>query len=283
MFSESVLEAMPNVMVWLKKNGIDAPKVRYARYIDHIGKFFSGGDKFTQEKLEEFNVATECYKEISNIYYIFKSFQNEEQQGFIDRLKKTVAGQDLPEAGSAGPSRNFLFELSVASMFSNAGYCIDFNSQTDVIARSENYEIYIECKKLSSDKKLEDNFKAAGKQLEREIGNSGGKVRGIIFIDVTTCLEGLPRHELPSTEIASYFVSDCAKNFVRKHSKKINDNNDRFIKHSLGVCLISQVPVWIDKPAFFLVRDKQIIVSRKIKNRYFRDINKIGSSLNNHK
>lgn len=264
LFSET--EAALN---WMVLKGIDAPKIRYSRYINYIRDFFQCKSPGSPEGLEKFKLATKSFKELMIIINIYHSFENEDQLGFIDRLKKAVTGQDHPSPGSAGSSRDFLFELYTASMFFDAGYSIDFGEKTDVIARNERSQVYIECKRLSSEKKFEGNFKYAGKQLKEGIERIRGSVHGMIFIEITDCLQNLPTRQLTSIGEAKKIVYECLEGFLKEKINKIEEINDRFVEQSLGVCLFAIAPIWIDDASFYLTRHFHCHVAQKLTHERF--------------
>ncbi|MEJ2715183.1 MAG: hypothetical protein P8014_18760 [Acidihalobacter sp.] len=106
---------------------------------------------------------------------------------FIDAMKLAIKGP-LFRAGAEGvpahKSRNYLFELIVAARFVESGQLVDLSKPTDVVVVDLN--LAVECKRVSSDSKVEKRVKAAIEQIER----SGEKYReGAIFVDITSIFE----------------------------------------------------------------------------------------------
>lgn len=273
--SELILNEMPCVLEWLKKKGLNALNSRYSRYEKDIDLFFSCAGPSSEDGRAKFDKLTNSYIECLNIVLIYRAFRDEASQGFVDRLSKVIDGQDHPDASSAGSSRNYLFELLIAARMSLSGYKIDFNKVTDVIAENHEFLIFGECKRLSSEKKFEENVKDAGKQIAVQAEGAPQRVYGLIFLDVSSCLDGIPKTELPCIEVAQQAIHESVEAFVARNSSRIERLTERFSGVSLGVCLIGQAPLWTKDGTFHMATRTRVVVPLSLADEDFDSLNKI--------
>jgi hypothetical protein len=272
---EPILKEMSRVLEWLKEKGLNALNSRYSRYEKDIDQFFSCDDPTSTDGRAKFDKLTNSYIECLNIVLIHRAFRDEASQGFIDRLSKVADGQDHPDASSAGSSRDYLFELLIAARMSLSGYKIDFNKVTDVVAENDDFLIFGECKRLSSEKKFEENFKRAGKQIAAQAEGMPQRVYGLVFLDVSSCLDGIPKMELPSVEAANRAIYKSVEGFVEKKSSKIEQLAERFSGVSLGVCLIGEAPIWTQDGTLYMATKTRVVAPRSLSDEDFDSLNKI--------
>ena len=272
---EPILNAMPNVLEWLENKGLNGLNSRYSRYAKHIDEFFASGDPTSPEGRARFNRLTNSYIECLNIVSIHGAFKDEVSDGFAARLSKVADGQDHPDAKSAGPSRDYLFELLIAARLSLSGYEIDFDQITDVVAERDGLLVFGECKRLSSKNKFEENFKKAGKQIEMQAKAAARRIDGLVFLDVSSCLENLPKTELSSAESAHGALKCCMDTFINQNSSRIDQLNERFSGVSLGACIIGQVPVWTKDATLHTVTDTRVIAPENLSDDDFERLNQV--------
>lgn len=272
---EPILKEMPRVLEWLKEKGLNALNSRYSRYEKDIDQFFSCTAPTSTDGRTKFDKLTNSYIECLNIVLIHRAFRDEKSQGFVDRLSKVADGQDHPDASSEGSSRDYLFELLIAARMSLSGYKIDFNKVTDVVAKDDDFLIFGECKRLSSEKKFEENFKKAGKQIAAQAEGVPQRVYGLVFLDVSSCLDGIPKTELPSVEAAQREIHESVEAFVAKNSSKIEQLAERFSGVSLGVCLIGQAPLWKKDGTLYMATRTRVVAPQSLSDKDFDSLKKI--------
>lgn len=273
--SESILKELSCVLKWLQGKGLNALNSRYSRYEKDIDQFFSCEDPTSADGRAKFDNLTNSYIECLNIVLIHRVFRDEASQGFADRLSKIVDGQDHPDASSAGSSRDFLFELLIAARMSLSGYKIDFNKLTDVVAENDDFLVFGECKRLSSERRFEENFKKAGKQISAQAQGVSRRVYGLVFLDVSSCLDDIPKMELPDAEAAGRAINDSLVAFEARNSSKIEQLAERFAEVSLGVCLIGQIPIWTKDGTLYNASSTRVVAARKASIEDFDSLNKI--------
>ena len=272
---EPILREIPLVLEWLKEKGLNALNSRYSRYEKDINQFFSCSDPASADGRAKFYKLTNSYIECLNIVLIHRAFQDEVSQGFVDRLSKVTDGQDHPNASSAGSSRDFLFELLIAARMSLAGYKIDFDKVTDVVAENNEFLIFGECKRLSSEKKFEENFKKAGKQITTQAVGISKRVYGLVFLDVSSCLDDLPKMELPNAKVAEWAIHESLEAFVARNASKIEQLAERFSEVSLGVCLIGMAPIWTQDGTLYMASKTRAIAPPSLSIDDFNTLKKI--------
>ena len=104
-------------------------------------------------------------REVDELMLILKGLKQYVPNGVDERLTKIVGGSDFAALDKNTESRNIQFELRVASYFCLAGFLVDLTTDTDIIASKGRYHFYIECKRVSNSKQLEENLLKAKQQL----------------------------------------------------------------------------------------------------------------------
>ena len=184
-----------DIISWLEDRGHKAGVSRYSRYLDYIKDFQLKPDKDGEMKIllpsdleELYKKADKAILEIMQLKWVYKAFKNIESRGFDDRLDKIVSGKDFYTGGSQDSARDFLYELVVAAWLANKGYVIDFDSpdNTDVVGKRDNTDIYIECKRLKSVNKYEENYRKGCKQLKK-ISGCDSAIK-LVYVDIYNCI-----------------------------------------------------------------------------------------------
>lgn len=265
-----IISQIPFLLKWLESLGFTkAASSRYSRYESHISDFFA--PNMAGVTHDNFIKASKALNECLDIVIIYKIFQNEKSKGFINRLSKTMSGPDFLDAEANGESRDFLFELVIAAKLKKCGYAINFDKLTDVVASKNGYTLYGECKRLSSIKQFENNFKKAGKQLRKKENSSSYHHYGLIFIDVSTpVLNSLPTEPVKNTIEANRLVKSLVDNFSQENMKRINLLNSRFVDSSLGVCFIGKTYVWTEPVVLYSVANYSIITKPDLSEHLFK-------------
>lgn len=264
--TNDIINKVPIVIEWLKSKQLPAHVSRYSRYMDYINAFYSTNPQGnpSEEKFEKLNWA---FQELYEIVQIYKSFQDENSIDFLNRLKKVVSGNDMtPDTYTAknDNSRDFLYELLIASDFKNHGFNVCFNDCADVIAIRGLDVVLAECKRLSSNSSLEKNLKKAGNQLD---SRERKDAYGLIFIDISKCLENkIPIYEYHSDGEMISIVKRAMTEFQNDpHNLSIlNHYSNKFVDAALGICLTYRRTLWLGCGEYLRVNyymDKSIFVS----------------------
>ena len=176
-------------LIWLKGLGLPAFESRLGKYkkiIDNFeGNLKALDDEISAEKT--FHEYLNAQMEAAELIRIYRSLSNRDFAEFSEQLKKVTAGQPFRNASKQDPSRDFAFELTVASRFINAGFDVQLNQLADIVAVKNGYpKLFLECKRIKSDKRVQENVKKANEQLKKRIASERSKLcRGIVAINVT--------------------------------------------------------------------------------------------------
>lgn len=231
------------ILEWLKNRGTEKSRyTKYKSYIDKISPSLYLDLEYTFK--ESFKEATDAYQEFAQIAYIYKMFKDENSKEFNRKLKIVTSGKDFYVKQSQDQPRDYLYELLIAARFKNSGFSINFNENTDVIASKDNIDVYIECKRIKSSKRLEENLKKACKQLEN-ITESTSQFK-IVFIDIYNCVaEYLKDYPYSNViEMKNEFDNILEKHFREPNAKKIDEILMDHVESILGVTFTINRVLW---------------------------------------
>lgn len=128
------------------------------------------------------------YREIYELIWVYKNhskFKPSINLNFIKSTLKGVTTINLEKTADQS-SRNYLFELRVASYYINCGYDIKLDDVTDLIVSKDGMKYYIECKRISSVKQIPIRIKEASRQLDKRLQpNELKNTYGLIWIDLS--------------------------------------------------------------------------------------------------
>ncbi len=290
----NIVSQIPDVLKWLSSYEINANNSRYAKYEQIINDYFNNKDlekylmdkdlnsieldqKLKDKTLEKFLFMTEALKEVFEIVIIYRTLCTKTNNIFLkEKLHKIIKGRVLidSEENSSTNSRDILFELVIISYFYNLNFKVNFNVMTDVVAENNELKVFGECKRLSSEKNLQNQLSKAKKQLQKI--NFNKNEYGLIFIDITNCIyENFIKKELPNTEIAKNFLEIIVYDFIKRNEKLINEYNDKCIDFSLGICLFANIPTWTQDGTLYRNTKIQVIAPEKLSDYRFQKLNNI--------
>lgn len=126
-------------------------------------------------------------REIHDLMWILKGLRAHVPEGVQEKLKLVVGGTDFSALDTNTESRNVQFELRIASYFCQAGCKVDLSKDTDVIAVSDKYSFYVECKRVTKVKQLQRRLKEGVNQLNARMPENlcGKPAYGLVAADVT--------------------------------------------------------------------------------------------------
>jgi hypothetical protein len=186
-------ELMRKATDWLSTLGIRYDSTRIDKYLRDLKRLNQARENDTVQELidnEEFPSLVNSLFESSDVISIYQSLQSFSVGPLGQRLRDFVRGAEFANVESgdsiANRGRDVGFELYMASLFSRAGYELDFGTQADIVATDSDCTLIIECKRPRFDHSVRSNSKEAAKQIAMRLKSydSGKKVFGII------CLSG---------------------------------------------------------------------------------------------
>lgn len=199
---ESILSDLKEFVALLNKYGIATDNTRINRYVQFLTNL-SIQDQITlqetflnsakQQPDHPFNSTHEVdhylyvLREVGELNWIMAGVKVHEPKNLKNKLGKIVSGGDFATLDKASSiARNTQFELRIASYFCQKGYEVTLTN-TDIIAKKGRLNVYVECKRVGSSKKLQQRIREAQKQLKRRMPPNTWlrKYYGIIAVDVT--------------------------------------------------------------------------------------------------
>lgn len=176
--------------------GINAQHSRIAKYIEFLEAInkdlnFDPSKIFTETHDDRFQSLQDWFvyaiREISELFWIYRALSIRMPKGVEEKLKLINSGRDFAAFDTNSTSRDTQFELRIASYFCSKDLIIDVSTETDIIVEFEKFFLYIECKRIHSEKKLMRKIYEANDQLKLRMPKKRGDkpCYGIIAIDVT--------------------------------------------------------------------------------------------------
>ncbi len=265
------MDNMNEVIKWLEEKELKINLSRYSKYKNYIDDFYKNGKPDDLSDLDErFKKLNDAVQECIQIVQIYDAFKNEKSIGFEERLQKIICGCDFynPE-NKADQPRDFLYELIVASWFKKCGYDIDFDQTTDVVAKKNDITVYVECKRIKSINRLEENFKKACKQLSKV--NDNTEHYGLIFIDIYNCMAG----KIRDYEYSNVFTMRNEINYILENNFRKQNANliekilTKNLDHTLGVVFTNVRCLWLSNVTPIFYQDKKAVSSGQISDTNF--------------
>jgi len=163
---------------------------RYNRYlnaaadgdpIDHASYFADLPDAHIHDEVD---LRLYIFREVHELVWIWNGIKDNAPIGATKKLQKIVGGRDFTPSDEDSTSRNYQYELRIASYFCRRKYSVDVSQQTDIVATSANERFFVECKRLSSEKQVVPKLNDAAKQLKKGMPRTSNTY-GIIALDLT--------------------------------------------------------------------------------------------------
>lgn len=241
---DSILEKYCNAIKWMERLGIKLGPNRTAHY-EMIASYWAGSysSVSVEEAKETFPDLVSSMFEIHDfvdIYEAFKDVPESELSAIVKKLRKGVNGpiNAAEETPNSTTARNYIFEALVAARAHRPekGVMAILDSPSDTGIAFHGKKLWVECKRVTSLKKLEANAKKASTQLEKLLCKlRGTRNRGVVAMDVSKILnrgEGI----FPSqndTELLNS-INAIMDQFIEQHSEKWQSVYKRRHKKIMG-------------------------------------------------
>lgn len=240
---EDILGSYTSALKWMQAIGVNLGKGRTSHYQD-IVSYWAGAYRTAslEEGQRRFPSFVSSMLEIHDFVSVYKAFKNTPPANLgsiVAKLNKAVngpinLGEETPTSSTA---RNFLFEALVAARLhapaQGASAILDAASDTGVLFNGT--RIWIECKRVTSEKKIEKNVRKASSQLEEAFKKRmGSGHRGIVALDVSKILNSVDR----------VYVRENDEHLLQSIDSLMNDLIERF------------APVW---QKIYARRDRKVI------------------------
>ncbi len=194
---ESILERYSSALKWMDQIGVRLGPGRtshYERVVKHWTQAYrTASAEEGKQVFPGFVISMFEIHDFVNVYEAFKDIDPSKLAGIIAKLQKAVNGpinayDETPESTAA---RNFLFEAVVAARLHRParGATAILDAPSDTGVRFSGHKMWIECKRVTTENKIEANVKKASSQLEGLLRKQlGSGHRGVVAIDVSKAL-----------------------------------------------------------------------------------------------
>lgn len=225
---DASLDKLDEVIEWLSSVGVRSAATRLIKYKLFISDFYRvlGTEEATKDHLHQY---AQAQREVFELIRLMETLQLQESSNLLQRLKQITSGLPFRSAQTHDPARDISFELSIAGRFLKAGLEVDLSQVADVVVRASQYTIYVECKRITSERQLEKRIAGAYQQAFRRIASSNStKAKGFCAFEVSEIIS--PQLEMyavtgprefqsqTSRQLAGYVLNK--RPIVQRHRKK---------------------------------------------------------------
>ncbi|WP_281915946.1 hypothetical protein [Caldimonas thermodepolymerans] len=194
---EAILEQYSAAMRWMESLGIGLSPGRtahYARVIQHWTDAYRTASE--EEGRQIFPSFVSSMFEVFDFVSIHKAFASvpvHQLTSIIQKLQAAVNGpiDAADETPDSTAARNFLFEVAMAARahLPERGIEAILDARSDTGVRLNDKKLWIECKRVTTARKIESNVRKASSQLEGLLaGQVGAGHRGIVALDISKIL-----------------------------------------------------------------------------------------------
>ncbi len=192
---ESISKKYDDAISWMIKIGVKISSGRTQKYLKVINywieNYKSASDEQTREIFPNFVSSVSEIDAFIKIYNAFKDEPIEKLSYIRAKLQKGVNGplNAKDENPNTSEARNYIFEALVAAKYHNPEHKITtlLSAATDTAVQYKNKKIWIECKRVTSKKNLENNIRKASNQLEQQLKKNKGD-KGLVALDFSKML-----------------------------------------------------------------------------------------------
>ncbi|VAW14007.1 hypothetical protein MNBD_BACTEROID01-136 [hydrothermal vent metagenome] len=225
-------ENYENAISWMREIGVKISSGRtqnYLKVMNHWRRNYkSSSDKIAKDIFPDFVNSTSEIDSFIKIYKAFKNVPTENLSLIKAKLQKGVNGplNAEDEKPKTSEARNFIFEALVAAKFHNPKQNLStiLSTSSDTAIKFENKNIFIECKRVTSEKNLENNIRKASNQLDQHLSKKVGKKlnlgnKGLVALDFSKILHsGDQLLVKPNDAELLDSVEKITKSFINKYT-----------------------------------------------------------------
>lgn len=159
---------------WLESSGIRIEQNRvsdYRKTFATIGEHIQNGTLSELEKSIDFAKQADNFHDASELVLIHQQLSEYDSPVFKQTLAKAVNGPTslAAERPKTSDPRNKVFELVIAAQFRAAHIPVKFEGPADAIVTVDNIKCFVECKRIQSEKALEERVRQASSQIEKRL------------------------------------------------------------------------------------------------------------------
>lgn len=243
---------------WIETLGVKLDRTRAAEYRESLSEIVSSYEAGEIEDLrgrrgdlQLLNTLTE----VGEFIHIHSGLEGLRGEGLVARLNKFCVGRALKsdETSQRSAPRNFGFELSMASLFRNAGLPVDLENHPDIFIATRPFAFNVECKRPSSRRQVEKRIRDGLNQLEKAYTRQArpSAALGILAVDISR-LENDGTFVLQSSNERE-LRDDAAQSsidFIKENERHWNAGTD---PRTLAVLVHVSGPAYLREPSLLTV------------------------------
>lgn len=236
-----LVDRLDQATQWLSSWGFNISPTRVAKYKQYLLQ--AVGKEVSVLEYES------IMYDISELFFISNTLSDYQGAALEPLLGDLIKGK-VRKGLKVGDerARNFEFELKVIAQYYKLGFELDLSTNADLIVKDKlGSQLLIECKRLTSAKKLGKRIKEAAKQLHSKYQYCSNplQTRGLIFLDVTNLVN-------PSFSIIRANASNEARAFLGRKLADFASKNEELWDdlrdlRTWGVVLYCSAPTKINE------------------------------------
>jgi hypothetical protein len=150
---------------WFESFGLNLAMTRLRQYkacIDEVAHHYRDCSLETVSFKRDFERQVTSLFEATEIIRIYKGLHSLYSSDLKDKLQTVLSGRNGRHSPSEfDPGRDIGFELLIASRCQRAGLQVEIGAEADLIIHFNGMEMFVECKRLKSGKKIKKYQKRA--------------------------------------------------------------------------------------------------------------------------
>jgi len=241
---------------WFEEIGANPEPTRVGRYfrqLEELDRAAKANDLQSFYRSHDLGEHIIMLSEVEEILGVYRFLSSESSAVFLAKLKQAIRGGIIPgdetsRGGSVRP-RNVLFELFLGSVYTSAGFQVDFSKEADLVLSFEGRDIFVECKRPQRDHSVNGCVKGAAAQLLRRYASSSdpSAARGVIALSISKVITRGSRYRVSSER--PDFLRDqygmCLQ-FIARHKQRWIAKAD---SRTLGTLLYLNLPHFVRQDA----------------------------------
>ena len=241
---------------WFEKIGANPEPTRVGRYLrqlEEVDQATKANDLQSFYRSHDLGKHIIILSEVEEILGVWRFLSSESSAVFLAKLKQAIRGGIIPadetRRGGSMRARNVLFELFLGSVYTSAGFQVDFSKEADLLFSFEGRDIFVECKRPQRDHSVNGCIKGAAAQLLCRYPSSSdpSAARGVIALSIGKVITRGSRYRV-SSEPPDFLREDYGVflQFIARHKQRWNAKAD---SQTLGTLLYLNLPHFVRQDA----------------------------------
>lgn len=256
---EAMCHWLESLSIGIAKNRVAEYRKTFATIARYQGRWEDLEDSIGFEKLSD------NYYDCSELVLIWQKLKDCGSPPFKNTPRQAVNGPTTLEAErpETSDARNRIFELVMAALFRAANFPIKFVEPADAVVNAFNVKCFLECKRIQSEKRLEERIREASSQIEDRLGKQPSKKsRGLIAVDISKAEnDGTVYCNATSSDHLSRQVDTILDCFITRNKRKLIS---RLSPRVLATIVYIRIPAVIEDAALLANFRRAFLLSNPI-------------------